>query len=96
MTELEKGSEPLYTRWVNFYMQKTRGAVLKILGTGAHFQGRRAQNACRVKGPRSELELSELSRSRAANTQPLYGYYTYHDYICFSRIILVYILLQIL
>ncbi len=58
MTELEKGSEPLYTRWVNFYMQKTRGAVLKILGTGAHFQGRRAQNACRVKGPRSELEYS--------------------------------------
>ena len=30
---------------------KNRGVVLKILGTGAHFQGCRAQNACRVNGP---------------------------------------------
>ena len=36
---------------VAFTRQKNRGAVLKMLGTGAHFQRCRAQNVCRVNGP---------------------------------------------
>ena len=48
----EKISAPsTFSAPVPIYTTKNRGAVLKILGTGAHFQRCRAQNACRVNGP---------------------------------------------
>ncbi len=66
---------------VAFTRQKNRGAVLKILGTGANFQGCRAQNACRVNGPTVfpiyflYLEVSYFHPLKGGG-----GYYAYWHY----------------